>query len=120
VVDEEKVGREVLAERRGVELDEALSVRQSQILEKGGLEILVAVEDENGQGDVNPGSNDLDALEAFVPVGVRVLAEDDDLVSEPAPGLRERARVDIRSGPTEEVAVPEENLHAWMILTDLS
>jgi hypothetical protein len=41
-------------------------------------------------------------------------------MSETAPGARQGARIDIRSRASEEVAVPEENLHPWMILTDPS
>jgi hypothetical protein len=41
---------------------------------------------------------------------VRLLAEDGDVVAEAAPRAGERARVDVRAGAPEEVAVPEEDL----------
>jgi hypothetical protein len=120
MVDEDAIGRKKFAHGGGIELDEAFPLGLGQILEIGRFEILVAVEDEDRQGPVDRGSNDLDTLEAFVPVRMRVLAEDDDLMSETAPGARQGARIDIRSRASEEVAVPKENLHAWLILTDLS
>jgi hypothetical protein len=43
---------------------------------------------------------------------VRLLREHDDLVPGAAPLARERARVDVRPGPAEQVPVPEDNLHA--------
>jgi hypothetical protein len=119
VVDEQVIGRKVLADGGGVALDESLPLRQREILEITGLEILVAVEHKNGERAVDVRSYDGGAAEVES-LGVRLLAEDDDLVANATPRACERSRVDVRAGAAQEVAVPEENLHAWMILTDLS
>jgi hypothetical protein len=119
VVREQVVRREMLPHGRRVVLDEARALRSGQILEIAGLEILVAVEHEHRQRAFDPGPDDSRARE-IERLGVRLLAEDDHLVAEAAPGPGERAGVDVRARPAQEVAMPEENLHAWMILTHLS
>ena len=119
MVDEQEVGGDVLAHGGGVLLDEAAALVGGQLLHVGGLEIGVAVEDEDGQPRVDRGPDDARGAEV-VAGGIGVLAEDDHLVPEPAPGACQRSGVDVRPRSAQEVAVPEENLHAWMILTDLS
>ena len=42
---------------------------------------------------------------------MRLLADHDDLVAGIAPFAGERPRVDVRSGPAEQIAVPEQDLH---------
>src|SRR5436190_20563580 len=43
---------------------------------------------------------------------MRLLAEDDDLVPGQAPLAGHRPRVHVRTGPTQQVPVPEQNAHA--------
>ena len=45
------------------------------------------------------------------PLGRGILAEDDHLVPCAAPFARDRARVDVRTGPFEQVPVPEQDPH---------
>ncbi len=117
VVREDHVGREVVADRRGVGVDEALALLPRDVLHPSRLEILVAIDDEDRQEPADLRSDEGGAAEV-VPLRVRILGEDGDLVPEPRPRSRERARVDIRARSTKEVAMPEENLHAWMMIID--
>ena len=116
MVGEEEVGRQVLSHRCGVPLDELLALGLPQILEAARLQILVPVEHEDGQRTVELRAYDRRATEVEL-FGMRLLAEHDDLVPELAPRPRERTRVDVRARAAEEVAVPDENLHPWKILT---
>src|SRR5207248_9653128 len=61
------------------------------------------------------GPDDAGAAEV---VGARValLADDHDLVAQPAPGPRERPRVDVRARAAEQVPVPEDALHGRRLL----
>src|SRR5215211_5969771 len=102
VIHEQEVGRELGPNGRGVRLD-----------------VLVVVEDEDRQRPGKPRADDARAAEVE-PLAVGLLAEDDDLMAGPRPFARERARVDVRAGAAQEVAVPEENLHGWWILTNCS
>jgi hypothetical protein len=42
-------------------------------------------------------------------LGMSLLADDDDVVARCAPFARERARVDVGAGASEEVPVPEKD-----------
>ena len=116
VVREEEVGRQVLAHGGGVPFDEVLPLRGSEVLEVAGLHVLVAVEHEDRERPVEQRPDDRGAAEVVL-LRMGLLAEDDDLVAEPSPRPRERPRIDVRPRPAQEVAVPNENLHAWKILT---
>lgn len=109
VIHEQEVGRELGPNGRGVRLDVRLALLAREILEVAGLEVLVVVEDEDRQRPGKPRADDARAAEVE-PLAVGLLAEDDDLMASPRPFARERARVDVRAGAAQEVAVPEENL----------
>ena len=82
-----------------------------EVLQELGLEPLVAVDDEHRQQAARQlGHDDLRAAEVVL-LGRALLADDDDVVALPAPLARERARVDVRAGAAEQVAVPEEDPH---------
>jgi hypothetical protein len=111
VVREDEVGGELGADRRGVRLDVRRPLRIAEVLQVARLKPFVAVEHEDREqaaADVRPD----DARAAQVELlRVRLLAEHDDLVPVRAPGSRERARVDVRAGAREQVAVPEDDVH---------
>jgi hypothetical protein len=110
VVHEHEVRGQVRADGGGVPLDPRVAFRGGELGQEPRLEILVAVEDEHGKqaARVRPDHSRAADVVAF---GMRFLAEEDDVVAEMAPCAGERARVDVRTGPAQEVAVPEENLH---------
>ena len=110
VVRQHEVGREVLAHGGRARLHEALALGPAEILDASSLHVLVAVDDEHRQEPAHIGPDHLCPADV-VPIGMRILAEDDDLVPEARPGAREAARVHIRSGAAQEIAVPDENLH---------
>ena len=89
---------------------EALALGPAEILDASSLHVLVAVDDEHRQEPAHIGPDHRRPADV-VPIGMRILAEDDDLVPEARPGAREAARVHIRSGAAQEIAVPDENLH---------
>src|SRR5687767_4380814 len=91
----------------------------AQVLEIAGLEVGVAVEDEHRQRSVEL-RPDVSCPIQVVFLGAGILREDNDLVPESAPRACKRARVHVRARPTQEVAVPDENLHVCTILTDRS
>ena len=115
VVQEEEVGRQVLAHDGGVPLDEVAALGLGEVLQRAGLEVLVTVEDEDGERPAGQVGPDDPRAPEVVALGMRLLAEDDHLVPETSPGPGERARVDVRAGPAQEVAVPEEDLHAGIL-----
>ena len=116
MVREEEIGGQVLPHGGRVLLDEVIPLGPAQVLEVAGLHVLVAVEHEDRKRPVERRPDDRGAAEVVL-LRIGLLAEDDDLVAEPAPRPRERPRVDVRPRPAQEVAVPDENLHAWKILT---
>ena len=73
------------------------------------LEIPISVQHEYRQDSADLGPHDPRRSEIELP-GVRVLTEDDDLVTHPTPEAGERAGVDVGSGATEQIAVPQEDL----------
>jgi hypothetical protein len=111
VVGEDEIRREPLAHGRGVQPDEALALLPREVLEQPRLESLVAVEHENGEQPADVGPHDLGAREVEL-VGVRLLAEDGEVVPSTAPLPRESPRVDVRPRPAEQISVPEQDPHA--------
>ena len=110
VICEHEICGQPCAERGGVPLDVAFTLLGPEVLQQPRLETLIAVEHEHRQeaADVRP--HDLCAADV-IHVRVSLLAEDDHVVSRAAPFPRERARVDIRPGPAEQVTVPEQDAH---------
>ena len=100
VVREDEVGRQVLAQRRGVRLDVAVALGLREVLQQPRLEPLVPVEHERPAAARR-------ARAARPPrrrgrtLRMRLLAEDDDVVARAAPLARERPRVDVRAGAAE-------------------
>ncbi len=109
VVREHEIGRKLSFQRAGVGLYEVISLRGGQLLQQARLEIPIAVHHEYRQDSADLGPHDPRRSE-IEPPGVRVLAEDDDLVTHPTPEAGERASVDVGSGAAEQIAVPQENL----------
>ena len=111
VVREHEVGRQQLVHGARVRSDVGLALRVREVLQQTGLEPLVLVEHEHRQQPVGQlGHDDLCAAEV-VAVGVPLLADDDDVVARAAPLARKRARVHVRAGPPEQIAVPEDDAH---------
>ena len=108
VVAEDEVGRQLLAHGRRVALDPVVELRPRAVLHELDLVALVAVEHEDGQqaADVRP---DGARAAEVVALGMRLLAEDGDVVPGTRPLARERPRVDVRAGAAEQVAVPEQD-----------
>ena len=115
VVAEDEVGGQLLAQGGRVRLDPVVELGARALLDELDLVALVAVEDEDRQqaADVRP--DRLGAAEV-VALRMRLLAEDGDVVPGAAPLARERARVDVRAGAAEQVAVPEEDPHPAILL----
>ena len=112
VVREDEVGGPQVAQRIGIRLDVAAAFVLGEVLEQPRLEPVVLVEDEDGQQSARElRSNDARASEV-VQLGVRLLADDGDVVPGAAPLARERPRVDVRARPAEQVPVPEQDPHA--------
>ena len=107
---EDDVGRQVLAQRRGVRLDPALELLPRAVLDELHLVALVAVEHEDGQEPAHVRPDDARAAEV-VELRSRLLAEDGDVVAGVRPLPRQRPRVDVGAGAAEQVAVPEEDAH---------
>ena len=110
VVGEDQVGGKMLAHGRGVQPDVALALRSAEGLQQLRLEPFVTVEHEDGQQPADVRPHHARAADV-VCLRLRLLAEDDDVVSCAAPLARERTRVDVRSRPAEQVAVPEQDAH---------
>ncbi len=100
VVREHEVGRQVLAQSCGVQLDIALTLGSREVLQQLRLEPFVTVEDEGGQDAADVRPHDLSTAEV-VELGMRLLAEDDDLVPCPAPLPRQCPRIDVGARPPE-------------------
>ena len=82
-----------------------------EVDEQPRLEPLVPVEDEDGQQAVRQiRHDDVRAAEA-VALRMPLLADDRDVVAGKAPLARERTRVDVGAGSSQEVAVPEQHPH---------
>jgi len=111
VVREDEVGRQLGANGGRVQLDVAVALLLRQLGQELCLDALVAVEHEHRQDATDLGSH-VSGTPEVVQLGVRLLREHDDLMPGAAPFARERARVDVRPGPAEQVPVPEDNLHA--------
>jgi hypothetical protein len=111
VVGQQEVGRPLLPNGSRVGGDVVVQLRAGHVLHKTRPDRLVVVEHEDRQVWADVGPYDARATQV-VALRVAVLAEDDDLVALLAPGARERSRVDVGAGAAEQVAVPDEDLHA--------
>ena len=109
VVREDDVRREVFAERGGVQVDVAVTLLPREVGQAFCFESLVAVKDEDRQEAADVGADVACAAEVVL-LRARLLREDGHVVAAEAPFPGERARVDVRAGPAEQVAVPEEDL----------
>ena len=86
--------------------------RGREVLQQLRLQALVPVEHEDRQQLARQlRHDDARAAEVVVAPACRVLADDGHVVAGEAPLARERARVDVRTGAAEEVAVPENDPH---------
>ena len=110
VVREDELRRQVVPQGRRVHLYEVRPLLPAEVLDAACLEVLVAVDDEDREDRADVGAHDARAAEV-VALRMGILAEDDHLVALPGPRTRQRARVDIRPGASQEIAVPEQNLH---------
>ena len=116
VVRKHEIGGPERAQGHRVRLDIACTFLLAEVLEQPRLEPVVAVEDEDRQQSVWQLGPDDPRAGQVVLVGVRLLAEDGHIVTGVAPIARERARVDVRPGPAEQVAVPDEDPHGeWLL-----
>ena len=86
----------VLAERRRVRLDPGVELLARAVLQQLDAVALVAVEHEDGKQAADVGTHDLRAAEVEA-LGVRLLAEDGDVVPGARPLARELAGVDVRA-----------------------
>ena len=111
VVAQEEVGRQLVAHRRGVRLDPDIELLARAVLEQLHAIALVVVEHEDGQQAADVGPHDRSAAEV-VALRVRLLAEDRDVVPTSRPLARELTRVHVRARPTEQIPVPDDDLHA--------
>ena len=110
VVRKDQVGRHVRAQRGGVECDVACPFVDGEILQQLRLHTLVPIEHENGEQPADVRTEHLGSREV-VTLGMRLLADHDDVVAGAAPFTREGTRVDVGSSSTEQVAVPEQDPH---------
>ena len=111
VVGENKIGRKMTPQRRRVQFYVAIKLLMAQVLKQARLEPLVAVEHEHRQQAADLGSHQRRGADV-VALGVPLLAEEHDLVTGSAPLAGQRARVDVRAGAAEQVAVPEKDAHS--------
>ena len=81
-----------------------------EVLQQLRLEPFVAVEHEHRQQPADLGPHDPRAADV-VALGVRLLAEDDHVVTRKAPLARQRTRVHVGAGTAEQIAVPEQDAH---------
>ena len=111
VVGEYQVGRQELAKRRRVRVDIRTPLGLGEVLQELRIEPLVVVHDERGQQAARQIDRDRPRAAEVVLLGRPLLRDDDDVVPGAAPFTRERSRVDIRPGPSEQVPVPEQDPH---------
>ncbi len=110
VVGEDEIGRQELAQRRRIRIDVARTLGRREVLQELRLEPFVPVEHEHRQQPVRElGDDDARAAEV-VALRVPLLADDRDVVARVAPFAGECPRVDVRSGTSEEVPVPDEDV----------
>ncbi len=111
VVGEHEVGRQKLAQGRRIRIDVCPPFVLGEVLEELRMEPLVAVHDEGGQQASRQIDRYRPRAAEVVLLGRPLLRDDNHVVPGPAPLARERAGVDIRPGPSEEVPVPEQDPH---------
>jgi hypothetical protein len=110
VVGEDEVCGQVLAQRSGVPLDPGIELGPRAVLDALDLVAVVAVEHEDRQQPADVRAHRGRTAEV-VERRLGLLAEDGDVVPGPRPLPRERARVDVRAGAPEQIAVPEQDPH---------
>ena len=111
VVRKDELGRLERAERLRIGLHVRVALGDREVLQQPSLEPFVLVEHEYRQQPVRKlRHHDARAAEV-VTFRVPLLAHNRDVVAEVAPLARERARVDVRARPAEQVAVPDDDPH---------
>ena len=111
VIREYQVGRQELAKRRRVRVDIRMPLGLGEVLQELRIEPLVVVHDERGQQPARQVDGDRPCAAEVVLLGRALLRDDDDVVPVAAPFTRERSRVDVRPGSSEQVPVPEQDAH---------
>ena len=111
MVGEHEVGGQQLPQRGRVRIDVCASFGLGEVLEELRIEPLVAVHDEGGQQAAGQVDRDRPRAAEVVLLGRPLLRDDDDVVPGAAPLARQRAGVDVRPGPSEQVPVPEQDPH---------
>ena len=115
MVREDHIGRHLRAQRGRIERDVAFTFGPREVLQQLRLDALVAVEHEDGEQPADIRHEDLRPPDV-VALGMRLLADHDDVMAGTAPFTRDRTRVDVRSRSAEQIAVPEQDPHgpaAW-------
>ena len=110
MVREHDVRREVRTHGCDVLRDVVLALGAREVLQELRLEPFVTIEHEHRQRPVEVRTHDVRAAEVVL-ARVRVLTERDHVVPCAAPFACERARVDVRPCPAEQVPVPEQDSH---------
>ena len=117
VVAEDEIGGKLGSDGGGVRLHPRVKLRTRAVLQELHLVPFVAVAHEHGKQTADIRPNDARGAQV-VQLRVRLLAEDDNLVPGPAPFPGERPRVDVRPSAAEQVAMPEDNLHGFIVPDD--
>ena len=110
MVRDDEVGRQPLAHRGGVRLHPGVELGARQSCTRLHRVAVVLVDHEHRQQPADVGADGRGAAEV-VPLGVRLLREDRDVVAGAPPLPRELAREDVRARAGEQVAVPDEDPH---------
>jgi uncharacterized protein (TIGR00661 family) len=110
VVDEDEIGRPMVAQGPRVRLDPGVELCARAVLDPLDLVAVVAVEHEHGQQPVHVRLDRVGAAEIKA-LWMRLLGEDGHVVSLAHPLTRQLARVDVRASAPEEVAMPYVDPH---------
>ena len=117
MVAEHDVGGQLAAHGHCVRLDPGVQLLPGAVLEELDHVPLVAVDHEDRQQAADVGPDDACGAHV-VALGMRLLAENDDVVARAAPLARQRSRVDVRAGASEQIAVPEQDAHGRHLVLD--
>jgi hypothetical protein len=111
VVREHEIGGQQLANGCGVCLDPALELGASAVGETADVGVtVVPVEHEDGKEALDVRADGCRPPEVER-LGVRLLAQDGDVVAGACPLAGELPRVDVGAGAAEQVSVPEQDAH---------
>ena len=110
MVGEDQIGGHALPHRARVRFDPLGEAVARAILQEHDLVACVAVEHEDRQKAVDVRTHGRGASE-IVPLGMRLLREDDDVVPGSRPFAGDLPCVDVRARAAEEVPVPEQDPH---------